>query len=99
MIREISKYITEDGREFDKLKEAEAHEKFNAGVIAETKELKLRQLVFKNLHSYLIDGLCEHYSDQVFNFLVKNRKELLQLLTCGNLDTVYRATRTFEKPI
>lgn len=98
MIREIPKYITEDGREFDKLKDAEEHERYSATCIANKKELALRKLVFRNLHEYLIDGLCEHYSDQTFIFLVEHKKEIVMLLTQGNLDTVYRATRTFEKP-
>ncbi len=97
MIEEKTIYTTEDGEKFDTLSMAE---KWQACINAKgntEKENELRKQIYKNLFEFLKASVEE--PEPLLEYLIVNKKEIIMLLTNGNLDTVYRSPRTFVKPV
>ncbi len=57
--------------------------------LEELKEYELIKQVHKNLHSFIAEKLKTTQVKQVLQFMVKNRIDLVTLLTAGNLETKY----------
>lgn len=54
-----------------------------------TFDLEIDSQVYKNLLQFIYQK-CPFYPNFVFKFLITYKKEIVQLLTNGNLDTVYQ---------
>ena len=94
MIEEVKGYRCTDGFVFYKEDEAIKHERETTKAVSEA---DIRQLVYKNLFEFIKQhNLGDTPSEDVLAFLVDNKKEILLLLTNGNLDTKY-APRDFVK--
>lgn len=96
MIEEVKGFRCSDGFVFYKEDEAIKHERENTKVVSES---DIRQQVYKNLFEFIKKhNIGDTPSEDVLEFLVVNKKEILLLLTNGNLDTVY-APRDFVKGV
>ena len=51
-------------------------------------DMEIDSQVYKNLLQFIYQK-CPFYPHAVFKFLITYKKEIIQLLTNGNLDTVY----------
>ena len=96
MIKKEITYITEDGNTFNTIEAAEAWESKNSPEAAKKKEKELQRQVYKNLFEYLYSSYNPIQASEFLEYLIINKKEILMLLTNGNLDTVY-APRDFNK--
>ena len=98
MIREETKYLAEDGTPFESLQAAERHQAtLDARKKANT-EQEIRKVIYCNLFKYIQEtGIGDTPSEDMLDYLVTHKKDIIKLLTDGNLDTVYRAPRSFEK--
>lgn len=52
-------------------------------------DMEIDSLVYKNLLQFVYQK-CPFYPHAVFKFLITYKKEIITLLTNGNLDTVYQ---------
>lgn len=95
MIEEEVWYKCTDGKTFKDKGDAEAYQR---GL--ETKaisEAEIRKLVYKHLYEFIQQhNIGDAHSEDVLEFMVSNKKEILLLLTNGNLDTKY-TQRAFVK--
>ncbi len=91
------KYEAADGEQFDTEEEAKAYNVIIARARKEIDEAELRKQIYKNLFAFIQQhNIGDTPSEDVLEFLVVNKKEILLLLTNGNLDTKY-APRDFVK--
>lgn len=97
-------YRCTDGKTFKNKGDAETWQgNLNRVTLSET---QIRKLVYKNLWDHMDKNLLSksyprdevvNMGDEIFNYLIDNKKEVLLLLTCGNLETKY-TQRGFVKP-
>jgi len=94
MIKEVKGYMCSDGCVFFNEDEAIKYERDNTKAVSEA---DIMQLVYKNLFDFIKGhNIGDTPSEDVLEFLVTNKKEILLLLTNGNLDTKY-TQRAFVK--